>query len=268
LLSGDALASIGCAAFPFAKDCLPIEPQLHPAGSPPLALDTGYRIETPEGIELTLRPAGLVIRALAFGVDLAIRGVMLIALLALLRPLSSHAGGGLGAGLGALIVFLVSWWYMVLFEVFNHGRTPGKAWLRLRVVMDNGAPIGGTASLIRNLLRTIDMLPFGYFFGALACLHHPAFKRLGDLAAGSLVVHQDVAPTRPTIAAGPACAQGQALTRREQQAILAFAERRSQLSAERAAELAELVAEPLRLPAGQAVTGLDAVARGLLGQTT
>lgn len=62
---------------------------------------------------------------------------------------------------------------------------------------DDGTPVGWTSSLTRNLLRFVDLLPFGYFLGALSCLANPAFKRLGDLAAGTLVVYQE----------NPLCAQ-------------------------------------------------------------
>src|SRR5690606_35096512 len=110
----------------------------------------------------------------------AIRGAILLVLALGLGML-----GKFGLGIGALLLFLVQWWYMVLFEVLNQGRTPGKQWLGLRVIHDDGTPIGWAASLTRNLLRFVDLLPFGYFLGALCCLSHPSFKRLGDLAAGS-----------------------------------------------------------------------------------
>src|SRR5690606_19248089 len=97
--------------------------------------------------------------------------------------------GQFGLGTGALLLFLVQWWYMVLFEVFYQGRTPGKRWLGLKVVHDDGTPVGWASPLTRNLLRFVDMLPFGYFIGALCCLCHPSFKRLGDLAGGSQVMY-------------------------------------------------------------------------------
>jgi uncharacterized RDD family membrane protein YckC len=81
--------------------------------------------------------------------------------------------GKLGAGLGSLLMFGVSWWYMVLFEVLRQGRSPGKQWMGLRVVHDDGTPVGWSASLLRNLLRFVDLLPFGYFLGAISCLQHP-----------------------------------------------------------------------------------------------
>ncbi|MGV8435388.1 RDD family protein, partial [Pseudomonas aeruginosa] len=87
-------------------------------------------------------------------------------------------------GLGLLLTFVMTWWYMVLFEVLNQGRSPGKQMMGLRVVHDDGTPVGWAASLLRNLLRFADILPFGYALGLLCCLNHPAFKRLGDIAAG------------------------------------------------------------------------------------
>ncbi len=70
--------------------------------------------------------------------------------------------GKLGAGLGLLLTFIMTWWYMVLFEVLNQGRSPGKQMMGLRVVHDDGTPVGWAASLLRNLLRFADILPFGY----------------------------------------------------------------------------------------------------------
>jgi uncharacterized RDD family membrane protein YckC len=113
-------------------------------------------------------------RALAFAFDLGVRGVVMGILLVPLALL-----GNIGIGLGSLLLFLLSWWYMVLFEVLNQGCSPGKQVMGLRV-HDDGTLIGWSASLIRNLLRFVDMLPFGYFLGAISCLQHPHFKRLGD----------------------------------------------------------------------------------------
>ena len=112
---------------------------------PTAPLDTRYQIETPEGIDLPLRPAGLMPRALAFGFDLGLRGLILGILFIALAFL-----GNLGIGLGSILLFLVSWWYMVLFEVLNQGCSPGKQIMGLRVVQDDGTPIGWSASLIRN----------------------------------------------------------------------------------------------------------------------
>jgi len=228
----------------------------------PPPLDTRYQVETPEGIDLPLRPAGLMPRALAFAIDLGFRGLILGVLFIVLGFL-----GQLGMGLGSILLFLVSWWYMVLFEVLNQGCSPGKRLMGLRVVQDDGTPIGWGPSLTRNLLRFVDMLPFGYCLGAISCLQHPTFKRLGDLAAGTLVIYREQPVVRPTLPAVPAKTAPFALSLTEQRAILSFAERQEQLSAQRVQELAALLAEPLHVTPAQASAELNGIARGLLGPT-
>ncbi|MCY1396762.1 RDD family protein [compost metagenome] len=227
---------------------------------PSQLLDTRYRIETPEGIDLMLRPAGLVPRALAFAMDLGIRGLLFGCLLLLLSQF-----GQVGMGLVALLLFVLNWWYMVLFEVFNQGRSPGKHMMGLRVVQDDGTPVGWSSSLIRNLLRFVDMLPLGYCLGALSCLQHPTFKRLGDLAAGTLVTYRELPLPRPLLPDVPALLPAVTLNLTEQRAIVAFAERQGSLSQERARELAGIVARPLQLSPEFAVERLNGIARSLVG---
>ncbi len=228
----------------------------------PAPLDTRSRIETPEGIDLLLRPAGLLPRALAFAIDFGFRALIMGALYLLFSLFESF-----GAGLTALGLFLVTWWYTVLFEVLNQGRTPGKQIIGLRVIHDDGTPIGWTASLIRNLLRFVDMMPFGYSLGAISCLQHPAFKRLGDLAAGTLVVYREPPTARPVLPEAESAVAPFTLSLEEQRAVLGFAERQSQLSSERTLELASILAEPLHVRPDQAVAKLNGVARGLLGSS-
>lgn len=223
-------------------------------------LDTRHQVETPEGIDLPLRPAGLMVRVLAFSIDLGLRGLILGLLFIVLSFL-----GKLGAGLGSILLFVVSWWYMVLFEVLNQGQSPGKRWMGLRVVQDDGTPVGWSASLLRNLLRFVDMLPFGYVLGAISCLQHPTFKRLGDIAAGTLVIYREQPLTRPPLPDVEPRRAVVALTLPEQRAILGFAERQGQLSAARTDELASIVVQPLQLDAPRAVAELGGIARGLMG---
>nr|WP_298145056.1 RDD family protein [uncultured Pseudomonas sp.] len=227
-----------------------------------MPLDTRYQVETPEGIDLVLRPAGLVPRALAFTIDLAIRGVMIGVTYLVLGML-----GQFGKGVATILLFLITWWYMVLFEVLNQGRSPGKQMLGLRVVHDDGTPIGWAASLTRNLLRFVDFLPFGYTLGILSCLNHSTFKRLGDMAAGTLVVYRDNPPPRPNLPEAEAVRPAFALNMNEQRAFLGFAERAEGLSLARRAELAAIIAEPLQVPAEQAEQRIHGIARGLLGPT-
>ncbi|MHA6494082.1 RDD family protein [Pseudomonas borbori] len=243
------------ASPPFSTTSSPEQPSATP-------LDTRYQVETPEGIDLVLRPAGLVPRALAFTIDLAIRGAVLgVAFIAL------GLLGQFGMGLATILFFIITWWYMVLFEVLNQGRSPGKQMLGLRVIHDDGTPIGWAASLTRNLLRFVDILPFGYALGILSCLNHRAFKRLGDIAAGSLVVYCDTPPTRPNLPHAEPQRAPIALNLAEQRALLGFAERAEGLSAARRAELASIIAEPLQVTPEQAEQRIHGIAHGLLGPT-
>lgn len=200
-------------------------------------LDTTRVVETPEGVELTLHVAGPVPRALAWVIDFLIRAVIYVVL-----AFTFSVMGKMGMGLLAIVVFLMEWWYPVLFEVHDHGRTPGKRALGLHVLHDNGTPVGWSASLVRNLLRAVDFLPFFYGLGLAAMLVNRDFKRLGDLAAGTVVVHGHengrylrLPAVSPLMAPVP-------LTREEQRALLDFAERSALLSAERRVELAKLLA--------------------------
>ncbi|WP_439852587.1 RDD family protein [Pseudomonas syringae] len=225
-------------------------------------LDTRIEIETPEGIDMLLRPAGLVSRALAFTIDLAIRAGVIGLLFMLLQLFDKF-----GMGLAAIAIFLVNWWYMVLFEVLNQGRTPGKRMLGLRVVHDDGTPIDWSSSVIRNLLRFVDMLPLGYSLGAITCLNHPLFKRLGDLAAGTLVIYSDRPALRPVVPHAEPVIVPFALRLDEQRALLSLAERQGELSGARTQELAAILAEPLHIPADKAVGHVNGIARSLLGPT-
>lgn len=195
-------------------------------------LDTLRVLETPEGVDLELRVAGPVVRAAALAIDTLIKGALYLALTPLL------VFSGLGTGLVFLGMFLLEWFYPVFFEL-SRGATPGKRVMGLAVVHDDGTPVGPAASVIRNLLRVVDFLPVFYGAGLVSALVDREFRRLGDLAAGTLVVH-----AKPTMRIGN-------LPRHEprplpvplplevQQAILGYAERSPRLSPERRAELAE-----------------------------
>ncbi len=200
-------------------------------------LDTLRTVPIPEGIELSLKVAGPMPRARAWGFDLLIRMVILLALGLILGAL-----GKVGVGLMALIGFFLEWAYPVLFEVFRQGQTPGKRACDLRVLHEDGTPVQWRASVARNLIRAVDFLPVCYGFGLIAMLMNRDFKRLGDLAAGTIVVHIDTSraskrmPVAPPLA--PNAAPQMALTLTEQRAVIDFAERRATWSTERANELA------------------------------
>lgn len=204
-------------------------------------LDTTKSIETPEGIELVLRPAGPVPRALAWALDMALRFVLYMGLLMVLAPF-----GGTGMGIFLVAMFLLEWLYPVLFEVLWKGQTPGKRALGLRVLRSDGTPVGWGASLLRSLLMTADFLPAGYAAGLASMLLQRDCRRLGDLAAGTLVVYAEeridrMAMARDSVTPEPPVVP---LQLDEQQAIATFGERIGMLSPERAQELADLL-EPL-----------------------
>lgn len=202
-------------------------------------LDTRRAIATPEGISIEIATAGPVVRFYAWLIDLFIRGLIYLALAMGLSFL-----GKLGWGIGLILLFLIEWFYPVLFEVLYAGATPGKRALGLCVVHDDATPIGWHASMVRNLLRSIDFLPGTYAFGIISMLLNRDFKRLGDLVAGTLVIYaqtpirgSDTATQRPRPPAYP-------LSLEEQQAILSWAQRQTRLTVERSKELA-LLTHPL-----------------------
>jgi len=223
-------------------------------------LDSVSHLETPEGIDLLLRPAGPLPRALALLLDLLLRGLLIVLLAFVLRWFDV-----LGKGLMTILAFAISWGYPIMFEVLCQGQTPGKKLMGLCVVHDDGTPIGWPSSITRNLLRAADMLPFGYGFGLVCCLLQKQFKRLGDLAAGTLVVYQTPqAKNRPALPAATPLRLPFVLALDEQRAVLDFAERHEQLSSARRAELAAIVAPVLSVDEAQAEQQLHRVARGLL----
>lgn len=219
-----------------------------------VAFDTLRTIATPEGVDLRLSLAGPVPRAAAWLLDLLLRaGLYLV-----LAPLAALSG--LGVGLMLLGFFLIEWFYPVVFEV-RSGATPGKRALGLRVVHDDGTPVGPAAALLRNLLRFVDFLPILYGFGLASMLLDRDFRRLGDLAAGTLVIHVPRAAGERAIPSQPAHAPLRPLDLATAQAILDFAERSPRLSAARRAELATVLMG--RLAGPDASRGAAAVEQAL-----
>ncbi len=203
----------------------------------PLVLDTVVATETPEGIILELRPAGLSARYCAFILDWGIRLAVMFA-----AAVASGVIGGIGVAFWIILVFALEWFYPVVFELTASGATPGKRVLGLKVVMDNGLPVTVAASMTRNLLRVADFLPFGYGFAVLCLLFRSDSKRLGDIAAATLVVHERRAERRVVFEELPPLAPVRPLAPADQAALVALAARASTLTAERLDELAALAA--------------------------
>jgi len=165
-------------------------------------LDDRFAIATPEGVELVLTLAGLGSRAIAGGIDLAIKG-LLIGLLAL----ALLATGVLGLALLVPVIAIVLVGYDIAFETLAQGRTPGKRSAGLRVVREGGGPVDVASSAIRNVLRLIDGLPLSYAPTIVSIAVTPRNQRPGDLVAGTLVIRERLAAAsveRADPAAGPA----------------------------------------------------------------
>ena len=201
------------------------------------ALDTVVTAETPEGILLELRPAGLTVRFYAFILDWIIRLAVLYA-----AALAAAFMRGLGVAFFLILLFALEWLYPVGFELTSSGATPGKRAFGLRVVMDNGLPVTAAASLTRNLLRTADFLPFLYGAAIVSLLLRRDCKRLGDIAAGTIVVHEPRAAARSILEKVEPLPPARALAPRDQAAVIALAGRAPTLTAARLDELAALAA--------------------------
>lgn len=198
-------------------------------------LDTIRKFEVPEGVDLELRLAGPIIRISAWLIDFIIRTAIQMAAYFLLIWL-----GKIGWGLVLLIIFVVEWLYPVLFEL-HQGATPGKKTLNLYVCHDDGTPVNWQSSMLRNLLRVADFLPFFYAIGLLSMFINRDFKRLGDLAAGTVVVYRDNKSSKINLPNEKPTPLPIPLTIYEQRSILDFAERQSFLSVPRQQELGNIL---------------------------
>jgi uncharacterized RDD family membrane protein YckC len=227
----------------------------------PERLDTLVRVETPEGITLPLRCAGAIVRSHAFAIDALIRMGIVFAASLLLSWFE-----GLGSAVFLVLLFLLEWFYPVVFEMGRRGATPGKRAMGLRVVMDDGMPPTLAASVLRNLVRAVDFLPFAYATGVLSMLLRHDFKRLGDVVAGTRVVHDRGTTLHGTAPAAEPQAPALPLSAAQQTAVVDWALRTPRLTPARAEELAAL-AEPV-LPPGPGTPGarLLALAHWAMGR--
>jgi uncharacterized RDD family membrane protein YckC len=155
------------------------------------------RIDTPESVDLALEPAGLGSRFLAALIDGLIEGAFVLLIVLAGIPTLFMTGGEdslfgevMIISLLALAVALLFFLYKLLLEAFWNGQTVGKRVAGIRVVQANGLPVTFLAVVIRNLLRVVDILPGYYVVGAICVLATQKRQRLGDMAAGSIVVRE------------------------------------------------------------------------------
>jgi uncharacterized RDD family membrane protein YckC len=216
------------------------------AGAMGKPLDTLQRIELAEGVDIELRPAGVMVRACAFSIDLGIFIVAVILLSVAGNLLAAVTGEGFAAGTMSIVGFGVYWGYHVFYEAGVRGATPGKRRMGLRVVADGGGPAGLGAVMLRNVVRVADFLPWCYLGGLLSCLFTRRFQRLGDLVAHTLVVYETrkdavvepVAGMPPPLPVEPE-PPPVTLTREERGAVVRFLERSGMWSGPRRREVAD-----------------------------
>jgi uncharacterized RDD family membrane protein YckC len=247
-------------------------------------------IATPEGIDLALDLAGLGSRFTAGLIDLAIKTVIVTAILLL----AIDVGGLAGTIVSVAVPLVVYLGYDILFETLGGGRTPGKRATGLRVLRTDGAPEDVVSSLVRNVLRLIDGLPLSYVPGIVSILLTRRNQRLGDLAAGTIVVRERRGGRRatergadPAFATAATAAAGAdrpeaperpvagydlgGLTDADAAAVRAFLDRRDRLESAARRDVAMRLAGALRpkvagpfdgLPAERFLEALDEARRG------
>ncbi|MBN1313653.1 MAG: RDD family protein [Anaerolineae bacterium] len=184
--------------------------------------DELLQIDTPENVVFGYEVAGLGSRFMAALIDyiVIIAGLLLLYLLFFVLVFNSgmedlgEQADIFGWLIAILILasFILQWGYYIVFEMLWNGQSPGKRLLKLRVIRTDGTPISLVESLIRNLVRLIDFLPITYGIGFVTMFANAQSRRLGDLAAGTLVVFDrseitleslQPQPSRPQTPASP-----------------------------------------------------------------
>lgn len=221
-------------------------------------------IATPEGVDVELTLAGIGSRFIGALIDTAIKiatflgfNLFFLAGGSLIDAGGSGSGGvTLGVAVLSVVWFLIIFGYDVMFETLGNGRTPGKMAAGLRVVRIGGRPVGFMASAIRNILRLVDFLPSFYVVGMVSVAATRLNQRLGDLAAGTVVVRERQSPattppavpiSMPVIATSHLDAWDvSAVTATELATIRRFLDRRHQLTPPARRHLGEELARKVR----------------------
>ena len=167
-----------------------------------LATEDILIIETPERVPLHFALASIGNRFLACAIDHALQALTIIVMAIAFTLIANYSSVGdrlsnapkwVQAVL-IIIVFLIVSSYFAFFEWIWNGQTPGKRWLKLRVIREDGRPVTFWEAAVRNLLRVVDMqfapvFPF-YSIGLIAVFVSSRDQRLGDMVAGTVVVRE------------------------------------------------------------------------------
>ena len=227
-------------------------------------MDRTLDVRTPESIAFSYELAGIGSRFLAVAIDLLVQIGLLIAFVWGVSLIGAHtparAPGAHPAaskfivsalyGFLIFVVFMIFFGYFILFEAAWNGQTLGKRALGLRVVRDGGYPIDFTASLVRNLIRVGEMMFGFYAIAIVSALISPENKRLGDMAAGTIVV-REAKMQSPTsmlreIREEPVYAATAYVSGEERAIVKRFLERRDSLDPQARIELARQLADRIR----------------------
>jgi uncharacterized RDD family membrane protein YckC len=231
-------------------------------GEAPVQVQRNIDVRTPESIALSYELAGLGSRFLALIIDMLLQIAIFAALVAGLTLAAARIepvkhivasgaekiAGAVAVALVVAIVFIIFFGYFIIFETFANGQTPGKRVLGIRAVRDGGYPIDFGATLVRNLIR-VGELTFGFYaLSAISMLVSPENKRLGDLAAGTIVVRDSrlAMPSALRAAPEPQYSATRYLSGDERSLIRRFLDRRDSLTPQRRRELAAQLAGRIR----------------------
>jgi len=165
-------------------------------------MEERVHIATPDHVSLEFELAGPGSRFSAYVIDFIFNVLLIVAIVLItffsgawlaLRSLAGTSSGSASASwlwaVVVLIIFLINWGYYVFFEGLGKGSTPGKRRMGIRVIRQDGLPIGLREAALRNLVRAADMLPPpSYILGGLVMHFDPLGRRLGDMVAGTYVV--------------------------------------------------------------------------------
>lgn len=222
---------------------------------------------TPEAVRLRADVAGLGSRSIALMVDAVIQAIVLVPVL--IGFLSNGLSGTGEVVALSLVVFAILWLYFPLFEWLGNGRTPGKRAQGIRVVRTTGAPADFAAVMVRNLVRIVEvyLLPF---IAVVAMFSSARGQRLGDMAAGTVVVRdRKLPPPQVLFMAAPVpgtpSLDTSRLTEPEYGVLRTFLARRSRLDPAARQNLAASLATNLRrqlgeLPAHRGLSDEDLIA--------
>ncbi|WP_440904579.1 RDD family protein [Catenovulum sp. SX2] len=225
-------------------------------------MNNSFANTLPEGVSINLTPAGISIRTKAYLFDFLLRSVVMLAFGFIFGFM-----GKAGTGLFLVTYFLVTWGYYILFESLS-GQTPGKKRYKLKVVQDNGLPCKINHIVLRNLIRPADSFPFAYLIGLIVMALNFQFKRLGDWAAGTMVVYVEDKVSFSTQQNSNISPPKIQLSTEEQLSLIMYAERCHTLSSARQEELANILTDIITTQDNTASEAVKEIAQYYSGQAT